>query len=558
MMQDIGCPPTASKGKLRFESVSFPEIPSQSNLFLQYQSDPLSLRKYYPSAVASHTEIAHRTGEVLDNYSTDRDELCDALFAQNTRFRAEARVMENIDLLRRDGTVAILTGQQAGLFTGPLYTVYKALSAIRMAECFRNRGIDAVAVFWAATEDHDFEEISKAFFLGSTGTEVEFALPPADKFAGLPVGKVPIPASFDRVFADQMAKLPDSEWKDDVAAMLGEWKSGRLIADSFCSQLQVLFKNYGLIVVDPLDPGIKKLSAPIYSDAVSRSEEIVSALVERSKELEVEGYHAQVQVSPDYFPLFYHGDDAVRRAIRRRGDEYQVIDTKTRFTKNELIELARDEPDRFSPGVMLRPIVQDHLFPTVCYFGGAAEVAYFAQNSEVYRILGRPPTAILHRQSFTLVEPRHARALEKYDLKFADMFRGFDDLRREVVERYVNPSAARLFADAEEGINLHLNSLDQELSSIDPTLAANLATRRRKIAYHLAALRKKFHRVQLERDEIADRRLRSLFGSLLPDGHLQERKLNVGNFLLGYGPQLIDWIYDAVDLDERGHRLLYL
>ncbi len=558
MMQDIGCPPATSKGKLRCETVSFLDIPAQSKLFLRYQSDPLSLRKYYPSAVTSHTEIALRVDEVNDKYTTDRDTLCDALAAQNKRFGAGDRVLENIELLRREGTVAILTGQQAGLFTGPLYTVYKALSAIGMAECFRNRGINAVAVFWAATEDHDFQEISKAFFLGPAGNEIEFDLSRADEFAGVPVGRLKIPEAFDRMFTETLAKLAHSDWKQDLTAMLSEWKAGRSVADAFCSQLQVLFKNYGLIVVDPLDSMLKKLAAPIYAAAVTKSEEIVSALVERSKELEDEGYHAQVQVTPDYFPLFYHGDDAVRRAIKRRGDEYHVADSKTKFTKNELIDLAQIEPERFSPGVMLRPVVQDHLFPTVCYFGGAAEIAYFAQNSEVYRILDRPMTTILHRQSFTLVEPRNARTLAKYDLEFADLFRGFEDLRREIVERFVNPSTASLFADVEEGIDLKLNSLDEELSRIDPTLAANLATRRRKIVYHLEALRKKFHRIQLERDEIADRRLRMLFRSLLPDGHLQERKLNVGSFLISYGPQLIDWIHGSVDLDERGHRLLYL
>src|SRR5215203_3807817 len=162
MMQETDCPPAASKLKLRFEAVDFADIPGQSKLFLRYQSDPFSLQKYYPSAVRSHADVAARIPEVLDAYSMDREALGDILVEQNRRFGAGAKTFANIELLRQKGSVAIVSGQQAGLFTGPLYTIYKALSAIKMAECFRGRGLSAVPIFWAATEDHDFAEVSKA------------------------------------------------------------------------------------------------------------------------------------------------------------------------------------------------------------------------------------------------------------------------------------------------------------------------------------------------------------------------------------------------------------
>ena len=338
------------------------------------------------------------------------------------------------------------------------------------------------------------------------------------------------------------------------------WQQPRqTIGEAFAAHVQTLFENYGLIVVDPLDVRLKNLASPIYSAAVEHRDEIVSTLVERSEQLETDGFQPQVLVTPDYFPLFYHTDDGARRSVRQKSDgKYRVSDTKLEFSSDELLETANNNPERFSPGVMLRPVVQDYLFPTVCYFGGGAEIAYFAQNSEVYRVLDRPATTILHRQSFTVVEAKHARTIEKYDLEFADLFGGLENLLPGIVDRFVNPSSARLFADAEERINLELNRLDQDLAKIDPTLASNLATRRRKILYHIAALQKKFHRVQIERDEILDRQLRSLFASLLPDGHLQERKLNVAAFTSRYGPYFINWVYDSIDLDERGHRLLYL
>ena len=558
-MPEIDCLSSTSKATLQLDTISFSDIPGQSKLFLDYQTDPLALKKYYPSAVAEHTDVAKRAREVLDTYTTDRNILCDALAEQNRRFNARERTFENIELLRKGGTVAVLTGQQAGILTGPLYTIYKALSAIKMSECLRNRGVDAVPIFWAATEDHDFEEIASAFMLGRDGAEIEFKLAAPDAGTGAPVGGIAIPDSFSRELNGGFDEFLQGDFAPELRDALSEiWSPGRTIGDAFCTDIQRLFVDYGLIVVDPRDETLKKLAAPMYAAAVERSEEIVSALLERSKQLESDGYHAQVLITPDYFPLFFHTDDGVRRAIRRRGDTYHVADTKLDMTLSELSDLATGEPERFSPGVMLRPVVQDHLFPTVCYFGGGAEIAYFAQNSEVYRILDRPATTILHRQSFTLVDAKQARTMEKYDLELTDLFAGYDALLPRIVDKFINPSTARLFADVEETINLELHRLDQELSRIDPTLAANLATRRRKILYHIATLQKKFRRVQVERDEIVHRQLRSLFASLLPGGGLQERRLNVNSFAVRYGPSILRSVYGAIDLDDRGHRVLYL
>ena len=558
-MQETGCLPTTSKSKLRFESVDFADVPAQPKLFLRYQADPLSLKKYYPSVVSSHLEVADRVPEVLDAYSVSRAALCEILETQNRKFEAGEKTFESIDLLRRSDTVAVLTGQQAGLFTGPLYTIYKALSAIRMAQCLRRRGFNTVPVFWAATEDHDFEEIDHAKILDSAGELLPFEIERTPAEEGLPVGNISISESLVDQFRDAAAMFPDTEFKQElVESLLKVWAPGRKIGEAFGIQIQQLFAPYGLIVVDPLDPAIKNLVAPIYADAAVRSEEIVDALVGRSAELEAEGYPPQVLVTPDYFPLFYHTDDGVRRSVRRKPDgNYHVADTRIDLDHDALSKLALTQPDRFSPGVMLRPVVQDFLFPTVCYFGGGAEVSYFAQNSVVYEILGRPVTTVLHRQSFSVVEAKHARTMAKYDLEFAELFGGPERILSKIVERFVNPSTARLFADAEEKINTELHRLDQDLERIDPTLAANLATRRKKILYHIAALQKKFHRVQIERDEIVNRQITSLFASLWPGG-LQERTLNVAGFTGRYGPYFIEWIYDSIDLEERGHRLIYL
>lgn len=545
---------------LRADSLPFAEIPGQSKLFVQYQSDPASLRKYYPNVVESHTEIADRIPDVLANYKADRRFLCDALEETNKKFGATELTLENIKLLRDDETVAVVTGQQAGLFSGPLYTIYKALSAVRMAECLRGRGFKAVPVFWVATEDHDFEEVSNAFILNKNGGVMELRNEPKRCYTNLPVGYIKLDDSIDETIDEMFRGMASTEFTAELKSLITEsWKSGDYFGDGFGVLLTRLLGKYGLIVLCPLNNALKKLAAPVYVEAIKRSAEIVEALQVRSRELESDGYTAQVLIGDDYFPLFWQARDDTRNSLKKSKEgTFRTKDGTREFTLHELAEIAASEPYRFSPSVVLRSVVQDYILPTVCYFGGGAEISYFAQSGEVYRILDRPVTPIIHRQSFSFVETKHAKTLDRYDLELVDLFHGIEAILPGIVEKHLNSNTAALFADVEERINAQLHRLDEDLSNIDTSLVENLAKRRRKILYHIAALRNKFRHVQLRKDETINRQFETMFASLMPNGALQERSINVAYFLNRYGLNFIDWIYRASDLDDKGHRVIYL
>jgi bacillithiol biosynthesis cysteine-adding enzyme BshC len=558
--QEIACPTSTGKAILQVEDLPFSKIPGQSKLFTEYQKDPGELLNFYPSAVQSHTQIADRVSEVLENHRADRNILCDALEGMNRKFGATPETYANIELLRQENTVAVVSGQQAGLFSGPLYTIYKALSAVKMTECLRGRGINAVPVFWVATEDHDFEEVSKTFVLDREGELAELKNEPKRCYENLPVGYVKLDRSIDETVGKLFEELSPTEFTPEVRSLISEtFVSGSYFGDAFARLLTRVLGKYGLIILCPLDKNLKSLAAPVYVEAIRKSEEIVDALRRRSETLEADGYQAQVHITEDYFPLFWQARDHTRNALKRtEAGTYRTKDGGREFTTEELVNIAKNDPGKFSPSVVLRSVVQDYLLPTVCYFGGSAEVAYFAQSGEVYRLLNRPATPIIHRQSFTFVEPRHAKTLEKYGLQFADLFAGVEQLLPEIVENYLNKGTARVFADVEEKINTQLNRLDQELSGIDTTLAENLATRRRKIIYHIGALRHKFHHFQVRHDAVINRQIRNMFSALLPHKHLQERSLNLTYFLNLYGPNFVDWIYRSIDLDDKDHRIVFL
>ena len=560
MKQEIDCPCPTGNVVLQIESLPFSDVPQQSKLFIEYQNNPLSLKKYYPLAVESHTQISQRIPEVLANYKTDRNLLCDVLEEANKANGASEETLKNLKLLRDTDCVAVVSGQQAGLFTGPLYTIYKALSAVKLTECLRGRGFKAVPVFWIATEDHDFEEVSVAEVIGRRGELVKLKNEPKRCYENLPVGYVKLDDSIDKTIEELFAELPHTEFSDEIKKLIEEsWKPKTDFGDAFARLLAKITGKYGLILLCPLDERLKKLATPIYVEAVKKSGEIVSALIKRSEELKENGYHAQVLITPDYFPLFWQSKDKTRHAIKKSAEgTYKVKDSEREFTLSELAGIAETEPQRFSPSVVLRSVVQDYLLPTVCYFGGAAEIAYFAQSAEVYRILERPVTPIFHRQSFTVVESKHAKTLEKYDLELKDLFAGIENVLPQIVEKHLNKDTARVFAEAEEKINIELNRLDQNLSAFDPTLAENLANRRRKIIYHIGNLRTKFHHAQMRKDETTMRQIEMAFNSLLPNKHLQERSLNIVSFINRYGLYFADWIYEAIELDDKQHRIIYL
>ncbi|MCM3905910.1 MAG: bacillithiol biosynthesis cysteine-adding enzyme BshC [Pyrinomonadaceae bacterium] len=557
---ESACYSTPEESGLRVETLFFERIPHQSRLFLDYLRDPLALCQFYPSAIRFHHELPQRAPEVLAAHTTDRKVLCDALSEMNAGWGAGAETLANIELLREADCLAVVSGQQAGLFTGPLYTIYKALSAVKLAGCLRQRNTKAVPVFWIATEDHDFAEVAKAEFIGKDCRLASVSVPLELHREGQPVGHVVLDDSINQVVDRLVELLPVSEFTPDFEALLRDaWKPGRGYGDAFARMMTSLIGQHGLIFLDPMDARMKRLAAPLYAGAANRAQEIANALESRSRELEEAGYHAQVLASANTFPLFIHDAEGARHALTRTDDgKYRLKDLDSAYTAQELADLAALEPERFSPNVTLRAVVQDYLLPTIAYLGGAAEIAYFAQTAEVYRVLDRPVTPILPRSSLTMVERHTSRVLERYGLSLADLFAGPESVLSQVVEEVLGADTAKSFTETEESVNQDLDRLREKLRAIDPTLAQALETGRRKINYQLEGLRSRFHRAQMSRDEAAQRQLQRAFDQLYPEKALQERHINISSLLARHGRYVIDWIYNAINLGSSEHQIVYL
>ena len=324
------CYSTPEESGLRVETLSFDRVPHQSRLFLDYLRDPLALREFYPSAVRFHHELQARAPEVLAAHQTDRKSLCDTLQDLNAGWGAGEETLKNIQLLRDSDCLAVVSGQQAGLVSGPLYTIYKALSAVKLAGCLTQRNTKAVPVFWIATEDHDFPEVAKAEFIARECKLANVEVPHQLHRDGQPVGRVILDDSINTVVDQLLELLPSSEFTPDLDAILRDsWRPGRSYGEAFARMMTSLLGRHGLVLLDPLDQRLKAMAAPLYASAALRAHEIAMAIETRSKKLVEVGYHARLP-HRKLFPLFIHDESGARYALTTDEGKYT---TKQRGSK---------------------------------------------------------------------------------------------------------------------------------------------------------------------------------------------------------------------------------
>ncbi|PYP83593.1 MAG: bacillithiol biosynthesis cysteine-adding enzyme BshC [Blastocatellia bacterium AA13] len=554
-MSDPDCTDLHPKAGSTDGTIPFTEIPRTSRLFGDFLYDYDRLSRFYDADGRSLDSLIERARQIgSGNY--DRKRVGDALERINRRAGSPELTFKNINTLRREGTVAVVTGQQAGLFTGPLYTIHKALTVIKLAHCLTARGVEAVPIFWIASEDHDFAEVNHCKVVDPEGNLKQVVYDAPERKEDEPVGQVPLGSNISACIDEFIALLPRSEFMPDIERDIREsYAEGVGFAEAFARLMARIFKDYGVILLDPLDVDLKHAAAPLYSQAIEQSGPIAGALVERSNELERAGYHAQVHVSSDMAPLFIM-DGGKRVAMTQVDGRFSLKGSGRSFEEEELVALSRKCPTCFSPNVTLRPIVQDFLLPTAAYIGGPAEIAYFAQLRAVYEKLGRPQPCVLPRASMTIIEGRHQKTMKKYKLEITDFFEGLHAAIEKVVEQSLDRDAAKAFGDTERMFGEQMDKLESSLKRTDATLASSVKRARKKIVYQLEHLRTRFIHASAHREEAAYRQVERAYNTLVPDKNLQERELNVYYFLSRYGPSLIQDLYAAADVGFSNHRLV--
>lgn len=526
------------------------ELPSSTPLYTAFLEDFSRLSKFFHHPPNEEgVQAAARQVAVSDGI---RGGVAGILREQNRRFGNGSETENNLKRMS-DGAVAIVTGQQAGLFGGPSYTIYKILLAIRAAEEITAAGTEAVPVFWMATEDHDLTEVNHCYWLEASGiARLELHCATEE---GRPVGTIPLGAGITEVAASAAAKLqgPGAEW---IGALLREcYTPEETFGSALGKLLARLFANKGLILVDPLDAGLHRLAAPVFRRAIEEHADVTKDLLARGTELEDGGFHTQVRVGENGTTLFVIRDGR-RWPVRFQEDRFII--NADEFTRDALLDLLDREPESFSANALLRPVVEDTLLPTAAYVGGPAEIAYFAQSSVLYeRFLGRMP-AVVPRASFTVVDVKIGSLLEKYGLDVPDVWKGRQHLRRRMEQRFLPASLQREVESAAQDVKAILDKLERPLDELDQTLLGTLDTTREKILFQFENLKAKAGRALDFRTGVIDGHERVLTDTLFPQHDLQERSLCFLPFLARHGRELLDALEQQATLRCTNHQLVYL
>ncbi|MFZ0772568.1 MAG: bacillithiol biosynthesis cysteine-adding enzyme BshC [Candidatus Sulfotelmatobacter sp.] len=543
---------------MKAQCLPFGQIPHTTRLFTDFLAYSPSVHPFYPHS--PHFSEWSKAQASTPQYDASRRERVSAILErQNKSWDASPQTFANLNRLRQ-GAAAIVTGQQVGLFGGPMFAIYKALTAVKLAEEATMAGIDSVPVFWLATLDHDLAEVNHVALPGPDGL-LRTLSTSSHGVAGAPVSDVGLGGEILPVVEEAVSLLGDSE----ASQFLREaYRPGETLGTAFARLYARLFGQWGVILLDASDAELHRVAEPIYRAAIERAEDLEATLLARGQALESAGYDQQVKVTASSVLLFAMRDGA-RTAIHRREGANKATEFVAgsdrgaeKLSSTQLLDRIAAAPENFSPNVLLRPVVQDYLLPTLAYTGGAAEAAYFGQVGAVYEMLLGRVTPIVPRFSATLVEPKVQRWLRQYSITVPDTFHGPEALRQTLASRTLPAGLQAAFERASKSVEESFSGLQEALGKLDSTLVEASQTGASKVHYQLDRLRERAMAAELRRSEVVSRHAEALSHALYPANALQERGVAGIYFVARHGMELLRSIHDTMHTDCHDHQILEL
>ena len=528
-------------------------------LFVDYLNDFEKLKDYYAADFRDRKSWKKLIDKVLSKQK-DRSTLIRVLTEQNKQHHCGIRTLANIDLLGNENTVAVVTGQQVGICSGPLYTIYKTVTAIKLAEQLSTQFPDYnfVPVFWVEKEDHDFEEINKLNVLNPAGEvqtiEYLFGGKPFERNPG-PVGSIVIDSFIDNFFDRLQTQLQESEFKLPLfTALRGYYRSGATLGAAFVGLMNQVFEDSGLVFLDPGNVELKKILKPVFQKEIAGLSKTSQMVVDTSAGLE-EHYHAQIKAKSINLFMLHKGG---RYLIEPRENDYSLKGTRQFFSKEELNSIVENSPELISPNVVLRPICQDAILQTIAYVGGPSEVAYFAQLKPVYEFFDVQMPVVYPRASVTIMEEKVKNILEKFQVDFTEIWSGIDPLLIRIAEQVSEVKVDVLFDLLHRRIHEAVAESRFGIQQIDPTLSGAIDSTLSRIESQLNVLKEKAQSAQQRRQEVTIKQIQKVAANIFPKSNFQEREFNVIYYMNKYGPDFVKWLSGEIIIERFQHQLIEL
>jgi bacillithiol synthase len=537
--------------------IPFTELPEQSRLYTDYVSDFEKVRKYYSVSFSDDNELRSHFEKVAANINPRRSELVELLRSQNSRLNNSTEHPALLELLGRENAVCVVTGQQVGLFCGPLYTLFKTISAIKLAGELKERfpEFEFVPVFWLEGDDHDLEESNHIHLLNASSevVRVEAIFTNGETDNLKPLSEIRFDASVEQVFQQIDALLPVTEFKAALMQMLtSSYKEGETYTTAFAATLtRVLGKNT-ILFLDPFDTAAKRMLKPIFEKEFQSFPRTSEEVIRQSAELE-EDYH--VQVKPRVLNLFYL-DEGNRRGLEPIGNGFSLRGTKRKLMPEQVRTILESRPESFSPNVVLRPICQDYILPTAAYVAGPGEIAYFAQLKGVYRHFNVEMPPLFPRASATIMEKRIAKVMEKYQLTLSDAFGDFESVMKKALAAASPENIPGEFEKITARVREVIAGLDTLIERVDPTLKGTLDSTASRMLHHLQHLEEKTTAAYRRKNEQVLLQTKKFQQSLFPNREMQERVLNFTYFYNKYGEEFVEMLFRELPGYARSHKVV--
>lgn len=537
-------------------TVPFRDVPGSSRLFLDYFENFDRVAEFYNGDFHQSETFLARANEVQSR-KLPRDQLLPVLIEQNQRFGCGPETAENLSRLKK-GAVAIVTGQQTGLFGGPLFTLYKILTAIKLAAQLNEKRADTfVPIFWLASDDHDFREANHIHVLDKNNQPFEISYTDHPTGSRIPIYDI----KFSQRISEVIQQLDDathpSDFKPEVLQSLRDaYQPNAVFSQAFGKWLMQLCKSFGLILIDASDPRIKSLGKEIFEKEIVERSPSSRAALEATKRLDRKNYHGQVQLHDNVLNLFFVENG--RQTIRVDADSFFIKGSERGFELKELLNLLEDSPQHFSPNVLLRPILQDALLPTVAYVAGPAESAYYAQMKGIYESFNLPMPIIYPRKSMTLLETKIQKVIENYDLKIQDFWQSADVLINGILQKQLPEEVEKRIRNTQLCISKNLQALEDVVMEFDSTLHDAVQNANGRILHQVESLESKIVQAYKKRNDVIVNQLQKAANNLYPNHQLQERVLNVTPFLFKYGWGFVNRLYEDTDISNFDHQIIHI
>ena len=539
---------------MNIDCLPFSSLPF-SKIFNSYlQSEP-SIKSFFETDPQNAAEVQSFLKSF--KFSGERSDTVSWLTDFHTGFNAPPETKESIKKLESPDSLVIVTGQQCTIFGGPLFTVYKIITAITKArkwEKMLKRPV--VPVFWIADEDHDFEEaVHIAVQTGEQCAKLEYE----DRSErGRRVSEISFSDEILRIREELKSQMYETDFSDDLWNMLDSvYKPGNTFGEAFGQIVLNLFGKHGLILAGSNTKKSKELAADTMATSVSGYQPQYDALSSQSEKLKNAGYKNQVYLNPSN--LFFIDENQDRKKIQIEDNHWIVPESGISWTTDELADVIGNMPEKFSPNVFLRPLIQDKLLPVASYVAGPGEVAYYAQMKTFYHQFGMQMPIITPRYSATLVESGIERIIQKLPFTIPDYSKRIEDLESDFIDQIDTPDVEKLFGmwqnQVKEDSKHHVN----HISDIDPTLKKSAEKSISIFFNELDRLKGKVYKSLKDSEETQINRIEKIKQNLFPNRNLQEREIAFIYFMNKYGVDIWDKLLDELT-DEKPdcHKIIYL